>query len=301
MSRKACIETARDSTNFVNCYNYHSVQDDNRQHIVSDEELNAKFQQFIRRYEINNAFAEKLRSLKGYEIVFICDDSASMNTELSDVSGPYDTAPTRWDELKRTVSIVVDLASTLDPDGVDVYFLNREPIYHVRSSDELEIMFALPPEGATPVVRVFRQILRDKKAQIQERNLLILLATDGAPTDDYGNLKVQELRQFLLSERKPTKRIPVTIIACTDDKEAMSYLNDWDTTIPNLDVVDDYKNEKQEILKCQGKSFPFSYGDYVVKILMGGVDSWFDELDEKKVSTDAFEGTRSGTTDYSKR
>ncbi|CAF4636846.1 unnamed protein product, partial [Rotaria socialis] len=69
--------------------------------------------------------------------------------------------------------------------------------------------------GATPVVRVFRQILRDKKAQIQERNLLILLATDGAPTDDYGNLKVQELRQFLLSERKPTKRIPVTIIACT--------------------------------------------------------------------------------------
>ncbi|CAF4883099.1 unnamed protein product, partial [Rotaria socialis] len=33
--------------------------------------------------------------------------------------------------------------------------------------------------GATPVVRVFRQILRDKKAQIQERNLLILLATDG--------------------------------------------------------------------------------------------------------------------------
>ncbi|CAF4919713.1 unnamed protein product, partial [Rotaria socialis] len=29
-----------------------------------------------------------------------------------DVSGPYDRAPTRWDELKRTVSIVVDLAST---------------------------------------------------------------------------------------------------------------------------------------------------------------------------------------------
>jgi hypothetical protein len=41
----------------------------------------------------------------------------------------------------------------------------------------------------------------------------------------------------------------------------MSYLNDWDKTIPNLDVVDDYKNEKKEILACQGKSFPFSFGD----------------------------------------
>jgi len=34
-----------------------------------------------------------------------------------------------------------------------------------------------------------------------------------------------------------------------------------DKTIPNLDVVDDYKSEKQEILKVQGKDFPFSYGD----------------------------------------
>jgi hypothetical protein len=27
---------------------------------------------------------------------------------------------------------------------------------------------------------------------------------------------------------------------------------------------------------------------YVVKILMGGVDSWFDNLDEKKVGTDGY-------------
>ncbi|CAF3358510.1 unnamed protein product, partial [Rotaria sp. Silwood2] len=50
------------------------------------------------------------------------------------------------------------------------------------------------------------------------------------------------------------------------------------------DVVDNYESEKEEILAVQGKSFPFSFGDYVVKILMGGVDSWFDMLDEQKVS-----------------
>ena len=51
------------------------------------------------------------------------------------------------DELKQTVSIVVDLASVLDPDGVDIYFLNREPMLNVRSSEELIPMFAVPPEG----------------------------------------------------------------------------------------------------------------------------------------------------------
>ncbi len=51
------------------------------------------------------------------------------------------------DELKQTVSIVVDLASVFDPDGVDVYFLNREPVFHVRNSQQLMPVFAIPPSG----------------------------------------------------------------------------------------------------------------------------------------------------------
>ena len=46
-----------------------------------------------------------------------------------------------------------------------------------------------------------------------------------------------------------------------DDDDCMEYLNDWDKKIPNLDVVDDYKTEKQQIRACQGKDFPFSFGD----------------------------------------
>ncbi|CAF2980196.1 unnamed protein product [Rotaria sp. Silwood2] len=272
--------------NYTNNYNDRRHQSSTQQNFMSDQERMAKFQQFIHRYKINATFASKLRGLDGYEIVFICDDSSSMNTELSDVSGPYKKAPTRWNELKQTVSIVVDLASTLDPDGLDVYFLNRQPMYNVQSSEELTNIII---SGPTPIVRVLRQVLKDKRNEIQQRKLLILLATDGVPTDDNGQPRIDGLRQFLLYERKPIDRIPVTIIACTDDDECMSYLNNWDKDIPNLDVVDDYRNEKKEILSYQGKSFPFSYGDYVVKILMGGIDPWFDLLDERKISTDEYE------------
>lgn len=38
-------------------------------------------------------------------------------------------------------------------------------------------------------------------------------------------------------------------------------MNDWDQKIPNLDVVSDYQSEKEQILACQGSSFPFSFGD----------------------------------------
>jgi hypothetical protein len=47
-----------------------------------------------------------------------------MNTPLGDISGPFDRNPTRWDELRQTVSIVVDIAS--------VYVLNTSRVISNR-------------------------------------------------------------------------------------------------------------------------------------------------------------------------
>ncbi len=62
-----------------------------------------------------------------------------------------------------------------------------------------------------------RQILHEKRQQIQERKLLLLIATDGVPTDDDGHQRIEEFRHALKHERNPIDRIPVTIIACTGE------------------------------------------------------------------------------------
>ncbi|CAF4796112.1 unnamed protein product, partial [Rotaria socialis] len=113
----------------------------------------------------------------------------------------------------------------LDPDGVDVYFLNRRPALNVRSSKELTNIFATPPNGMTPIVRVFRQVLQDKEKRIRERKLLVLLATDGIPTTEDGTPNAQELYQVLLSERIPIDRVPATIICCTGKYLIIKYLS----------------------------------------------------------------------------
>ncbi|CAF0777943.1 unnamed protein product [Adineta steineri] len=272
---------------------FNSLQTMNGPGAVDNEERLRKFQYLVNRYEINREFATRLRALEGYEIVFIVDDSGSMNTPLGDLSSPYDRNPTRWDELRQTVSIVVDIASVFDPDGVDIFFLNREPMRHVKHSDELIPIFAVPPAGPTPIVRVLRYVLREKQLEIQERKLLLLIATDGVPTNEQGQQDIKSLEYALRYDRKPTNRVPVTIIACTDDGDCIGYLNDWDKKIPNLDVADDYRSERKEILKAQGKDFPFSFGDYVVKVLMGAVDDWFDTLDERRVTSRTGSGRQS--------
>ena len=44
--------------------------------------------------------------------------------------------------------------------------------------------------------------------------------------------------------------------------------------MPNLDVIDDYRSEKAEIQRNRGPTFPFSFGDYIVKALLGSLDPW---------------------------
>ncbi|CAF1359703.1 unnamed protein product [Didymodactylos carnosus] len=103
---------------------------------------------------------------------------------------------------------------------------------HVKDSSELIPIFAVPPAGLTPIAQVLRQVLRDKQVEIQERKLLILIATDGQPTDNQGRVDIHTLEQILLTERNPIARIPVTFIACTDDDHSIGYLNEWDKKIP---------------------------------------------------------------------
>lgn len=54
--------------------------------------------------------------------------------------------------------------------------------------------------------------------------------------------------------------------------------------IKNLDIIDDYNSEKKEVIKIQGDKFNFSFGDYIVKALLGSIDPYFDKLDEQKIS-----------------
>ncbi|CAF2758329.1 unnamed protein product [Rotaria sp. Silwood2] len=243
-----------------------------------------KFADIAARYEISHEFASRLRQLEGYEIVFLCDDSGSMGTAV-DTDNAFAVRSTRWDELKQIVSITVDIGSVLDPDGLDIYFLNRPPLLHVKHSSELMPAFAKPPNGLTPITRVLRQILQAKQSEIQERKLLIIIATDGQPTDDYGKTDIGALERVLKYERTPADRVLITFCACTDDDQAVGYLNRWDETIPFLDVCDDYRSERKEIWRVQGRQFPFSFGDYVVKILLGSIDRYFDNLDQKPVGS----------------
>lgn len=242
-----------------------------------------RLRQISELYEIKNQHVSNLYQLQNFEIVCIIDDSGSMNNPIKSDTNNFSQPYTRWDELKSKIGIVVDIATCFDPDGVDIYFLNKRPLYNIKKSEQLlnSPQFRTPPHGGTELAKCLYKVLNDKRHVITERNLLVIIATDGEPTDETGNANIKGFKKAMDS-RDPIDKIFVTFMVCTEDDDAIAYLNKWDDTMKNIDVVDDYHTEKKQIIDSQGKNFQFSMGDYIAKLMLGSVNSYCDNLDKKK-------------------
>ncbi|CEP02732.1 unnamed protein product (mitochondrion) [Plasmodiophora brassicae] len=253
--------------------------------VVPDDRME-RFRSLAAQYEIRDDFCRDLRQLENFEIVLLCDDSGSMSRTLGDdhVAGrdPFAPRKTRWDELRETVAVIVDFGTCFDENGVDVYFLNRAPCYNVRSAAQVAEAFRTGPTGFTPLTAAVQLILRQKiQALGESKPVLLVIATDGAPTDRQGNDDVRGFQQCI---KTLPKNVYVSFLACTDNDDDVAYLNKMDGKFDRVDVTDDYRSERAEILKVQGSSFRFSFGDYVVKAMLGPIVDKFDKLDERNDS-----------------
>jgi hypothetical protein len=116
------------------------------------------------------------------QIVFVLDDSGSMNTP---VNIPQEDGSviriTRWKELEGSVIDAFSLIIGLCPNGVDIHFLNRESILGVKSIDQIKQAFKTPSNGNTPLFATLKKI----KNLYIGKQISITVWTDGEPdTDD---------------------------------------------------------------------------------------------------------------------
>jgi hypothetical protein len=243
-----------------------------------------QFAEIINKYEINTDYAGRLQLLNNFKIVFLLDDSSSMNSVLSDSPlnkpGTFMKA-TRWNEAEYFSSISVEIANIFDANGTDIYFLNHQPpLRNIRNLAEFQSQFRLiKPNGYTPLTKALTRIFNDNKDLLNERPLLVIVLTDGEPTDERGHSDIYNFKHSL-KNRKPIDKIFISIIACTDQDGSIEYLNGLDRKVKHLDVVDDFRNEKAEVRKTKGPKYGFSYGDYVVKSMIGSIDPSIDRADE---------------------
>ena len=140
----------------------------------------------------------------------------------------------------------VRYVTAVNPNGLDLYFLNRGTVRGVKGVSGLQEIFAQPPDGETYMLRALRSIYREKSSLPGGRQLLIVVVTDGVPTDG----SKQQLCEVIRSKPSNTH---VSFAECTDRSpdrilispaeslnlfcfrpEDMEYLDEMDREIPKF-------------------------------------------------------------------
>jgi hypothetical protein len=188
----------------------------------------------------------------------------------SPVAGPTDV--TRWNELCRILKIGIKIGLIFNPEGIDIYFLNRQPLLGVTDLTIVDRAFQTSPSGYTPLVSNLDDIFKSNLPRLRHnQKLLVIIATDGEPTDDDGNSNVPELERLMLN-RRPPDTIYISFLVCTDDEDSVAYLRRWDKDMENVDVTSNFDTERSLIRRRKRQqNYSFSFGDYIVKVMVGAI------------------------------
>eukprot|EP01062_Namystynia_karyoxenos_P070072 TRINITY_DN65459_c0_g1_i1.p1 TRINITY_DN65459_c0_g1~~TRINITY_DN65459_c0_g1_i1.p1 ORF type:complete len:390 (+),score=142.45 TRINITY_DN65459_c0_g1_i1:106-1170(+) len=226
-----------------------------------------RLQRLLDIYEITIAEAAEFAPLREYEITFVLDDSGSMN--ITDPGAKQ----TRWQELRETTRAMIGFATYFNRGGTTVNFLNRDPIHGIEDPDDNRLLdtFRRPPAGTTPLTHAVQKVVEQSRAP----HLLMVIATDGEP--DGGSRGFMAALRRIIADK--SRNVRFQIMACTDDDDAVGWLNDFDLEFAEVDVCDDYQSERKEVLQT-GRMPRFTRGDWVMKALLGPVSQKFDKWDE---------------------
>lgn len=238
--------------------------------------MRGNFDELCGRIELGPDMVQRAWRVYNKQIVVICDDSGSMGTPLAKTFLPPKPVPvTRWDELKAFMEYVIRIGAVMS-DGIIVKFLNRQsPADVIRTPEQLAPYLAANPSGGTPLIGSLQWVFSTFRPAVSEKDLLLIICTDGAPSD--GNPK--DVKKVLTS-RPDLKRSFVNFLVCTDNDEDVAYLDKIDRTVKNVDVTDDYFTERAQVHKKRGASFKFSLGDWAMKCVIGAADPALDAMDE---------------------
>ena len=243
----------------------------------------------LAKYEVPAGMLSKLLGIRNFSVAeMIVDDSSSMNA-ATDATGLQGKRMTRWHEAKwRILQMMELLAYISKAPRVYVRFLNRgtflvlerapdesPQVFFQRVASLVEQEFAIRASGSTPALERIRESLT--RYPTSQPTLRYFLG-DGVPNG--AAYASKQIAQLLVQRAEPEKN-PFTFMSCTNQDSATEWMKECEEIAPYCSEFDDYMDESREILKDQGKAFPYSYGLHLVAQIVAAFNPHdLDAMDE---------------------
>merc|ERR1712165_597892 len=213
---------------------------------------------------------------------------------------------TRWEEIKECVNYHANYAALLGSPtifrllnapgsivGPSSFSIAEHSIENVNSElyEARSLMDRVQPGGYTPlrehILKIYDLILpMCNTLKETGQKAVIVIATDGRPTDESGRMNDFATKMFVEAMRR-LEGLPVWVVIrlCTDDNDVVEFYNNLDENLElRLEVLDDFTQEGVEVTDCN------KWLNYALPLHrcreMGYNDRIFDLIDERQLSPD---------------
>ncbi|GAA93721.1 uncharacterized protein L969DRAFT_52621 [Mixia osmundae IAM 14324] len=206
--------------------------------------------------------------LRRYDTVFLVDDSESMEMF--------------WDETRKALTGVVEIATRYDDDGCDLVFFNSTFVAQgVKSSaDMIRTFRRVEPRRSTPTATALRRVVEPYLLKLEAskasgspkpKPLNIVCLTDGAPNrGEEPDMIIVDAAKRLDAGRFPLSQLGISFIQIGTDDEATQALEALDdqlrATHKIRDMVDTTPYDPKQSLTSE----------YLLKAIMGGISRKLD-------------------------
>lgn len=209
----------------------------------------------------------------------------------------------RWDEIRECVNYHIRMAGLLEVTtsfrllnhpgatvGAQHFDIASAPgTAPLEMQRAMTIMNQTRPGGCTPLTQHIMDIYAsvfDMAPDLRSsgKKVVIVLATDGLPTDELGHGGPSQQQQFVETLRL-LEGLPVWVVIrlCTDDDDVVNFYNDLDEQLElSLEVLDDFCAEALEVYEHN------KWLNYALPLHrcreMGYHDRVFDLIDERPLT-----------------
>ncbi|SCV72931.1 BQ2448_6856 [Microbotryum intermedium] len=242
-------------------------------------------------FQIPMEVAMDLVRLALFDVILYADDSGSMS---------FEDNGSRIDDLKMIVSKVASAASLFDQDGIQVRFMNSRVEGNNINSEAaaLQLVNQVKFSGLTPLGTAMQQkileplVLQPARQGRLQKPVLIITITDGQPGGEarkdclFRDTIVRVIKaanQELRSTRYGSDSISFQFAQVGEDQAARQFLEELDVN-PEIggliDTTSNYENEADNMMKAN-PPLELTPQLWIVKMLLGGIDSSYDTKDEK--------------------
>lgn len=178
--------------------------------------------------------------LQNRDFVLLIDRSGSMDEKDGG-------STTRWQRAQETTEQVARAAAECDPDGINVYTFNDQVTSFKNTTPDKvrEIFQNQSPSAGTSLAPALRTIFNDytsrkAKGEVKSAGEMLVVVTDGAPTD--GEAAAKEIVNFGNKLDNGDEEYGILFLQIGTDPKASAYLRKLDDDLGKAgakhDIVD---------------------------------------------------------------